>query len=411
MSHHIGDLIMEKNPGKAVPANIILLSIVSFLNDLSSEMIMPILPMFIESVGGAGIAVGFLGGARDSITSILLTLSGHWSDKTGKRKIFVYAGYATSAVFKLFLGLSKTWPVVVAVASLERTGKGLRTAARNAIIADSMPAQKGKGFGIHRAIDTSGAILGSLGAFFLYWCLGFGFKFIILTAAGLSFVSLIPIIFVKESGQKPQKTSLSVSLKNLPPSLRLFIFVSAVFALANFSYMFFILRAKEFFSDRLSVAVPILLYVLFNFVYALFSAPLGAISDRIGRWKVIIFGYAVFVLVCLRFAFFASLPTFIVLFALYGLSTAAVDGNQRAYVSDLATAELKATALGTFHTAIGLIALPAGLIAGFLWERIDSSATFIYGAALSFASVLLFITLKNHFKPLPKDAKGSTCCI
>jgi MFS family permease len=389
---------MNDKANKGVSVNIILLGIVSFLNDLSSEMIMPILPMFIESVGGAGIAIGFLGGLRDSITSILLILSGHWSDKTGKRKIFIYAGYAVSAVFKLFLGLSKTYPAAIAVASLERTGKGLRTAARDAIIADSMPAQRGKGFGIHRTLDTSGAILGSLGAFFLYWYLGFGLKFIILTAAALSFVSLIPIIFVKESGQKPQKISLSVGLKNLPSFLRLFIFVSAVFALANFSYMFFILRVREYFTGRLSIAAPILLYVLFNFVYALFSAPFGAISDRVGRWKVIIFVYVVFVLVCLGFAFFASLPAFIVLFALYGLSNAAIDSNQRAFVSDLASSNLKATALGAFHTAVGLAALPASLIAGLLWQKLGPQAAFIYGAIVAAASIFAFLLVGHGFR-------------
>ena len=147
---------------KKFSSNILLLGIVSFINDLSSEMIMPILPMFITSLGGSSIIVGFIGGLRDSISSILKVFAGHWSDKSGRRKIFVSSGYLTSAFFKLLLSFSRIWLHVLFFASLERIGKGLRTAPRDAIIADSMPEQRGKGFGIHRAMDTSGAVLGSI---------------------------------------------------------------------------------------------------------------------------------------------------------------------------------------------------------------------------------------------------------
>lgn len=181
---------------KGTGANILLLGFVSFFNDLSSEMIMPILPMFIKSLGGAGLIIGLIGGLRDSVSSILKVLCGYWSDRTGKRKIFVSSGYLTSSVFKLFLAFSKSWQHVLIFAGLERTGKGLRTAPRDAIIADSMPEEKGKGFGIHRALDTSGAILGSIIVFLLFWFKGFDFKSIILFAAIISFISLIPLYFV-----------------------------------------------------------------------------------------------------------------------------------------------------------------------------------------------------------------------
>lgn len=380
-----------------VSANVFLLGIVSFLNDFSSEMIMPILPMFITALGGGGLSVGLIGGLRDSISSILKVFCGYWSDKTGKRKIFVFSGYLTSGFFKLLLSFSTLWQHILVFAGLERVGKALRTASRDAIISDSMPRQKGKGFGVHRTFDTTGAILGSGVVFILFWFLGFDFKTIIFAAALLSVFSLIPLYFVKDRKRKFQDTTLRLSLRNLPKPLKLFILVSGVFALANFNYMFFILRAQRLFAGRLSIGVPILLYILFNIFYALFAIPFGNLSDRIGRKKVLVTGYLLFSLTSLGFAFFNSLTAFMVLFALYGIVHAIIDGNQRAYVADLSSGQLRATALGIFHSATGLAALPASLIAGFLWQTIAPGAAFIYGSIAGIVSVILFFTLGEHF--------------
>jgi MFS family permease len=388
---------MENQSQRKIAPNVLLLSAVSFLNDLSSEMIMPILPMFLTLLGGTGEIVGLVGGLRDSISSILKVLSGYWSDKTGKRKVFVYSGYAISAVFKVLLAACRAWPSAVVFSSLERTGKGLRTAARDTIIADSMPTGRGKGFGVHRAVETLGAILGAIVALILYRFLGMDFKAIILIAGLLGFISLVPLYFVKEGKSKPQKVTLKMGMQALPGPLRLFIVISSIFALGNFSYMFFIMRAQGFFAGKLSVTAPILLYVLFNVFYSGLAVPLGTISDTIGRETVIIFGYLMFSMTAIGFVLFNSLGAFIVLFALYGIMYAAVDGNQRAYVSDLAKEQLKATALGTFHTVTGLMALPASIVAGFLWEEVGPSATFIYGGTLSLVSVALFIIFRKHF--------------
>lgn len=389
---------MENKLQEGISANVILLGIVSFLNDLSSEMIMPILPIFLESLGGSGWIIGLAGGLRDSISSILKVLCGFWSDRAGRRKPFVYAGYLTSTFFKLLLAFSRMWPSAVVFSSLERVGKGLRTAARDAIIAESMTARRGKGFGVHRAADTAGAIFGALAALLLFWLLHLDFKAIILIAAVLGFASLVPLRFVAETRTAPQKVTLGIGLATLPGPLKLFIVIAGVFALGNFSYMFFIIRAQHLFSGRLSVAVPILLYVLFNVFYSVLAVPFGLLSDRIGREKVIILGYLLFSLTSLGFAFFDSLGAFVVLFALYGMTFAAIDGNQRAYVSDLAQYNLKATALGTFHTVTGLAALPAGVIAGLLWETISPVAAFVYGGILGFASVGLFVVFMRYFE-------------
>ena len=383
---------------KGISANILLLGVVSFLNDLSSEMIVPILPMFITSLGGAGLIVGLIGGLQDSIASILKVLSGYWSDRVGKRKIFVFSGYLTSAIFKLLLAFSRIWQHILLFVSFERVGKGLRTAPRDAIIADSMPDARGKGFGIHRALDTSGAILGGVMALVLYWFLEFDFTSIIFIAAIIAFVSLSPLYFVKEVKRAPQKINLQISLKKLPKPLMLFIMVATVFALANFTYMFFILKAAAAFMPLMpvkeSIALVFFLYILFNIFYALFAIPFGTLSDRIGKRRVLISGYLLFSVTCLGFAFFDSLLAFLVLFPLYGVVYAMVDGNQRAFISDLSTEDLRATALGTFHTMIGIMTLPASLIAGFLWT-ITPTLTFFFGSAVSIISVILFVVLRN----------------
>ena len=405
--------------------NVLLLGVVSLLNDLSSEMIMPILPAFIRSLASpaeASIAIGLVGGFQESISSVLKAPAGYISDKLRRRKIFVASGYFISAIFKFLLAFSRVWQHALAFLSVERVGKGLRTAPRDAIIAESMPSERGRGFGIHRAMDTVGAILGNIVALFLI-LYGFNMKFVIIIAALIAFSSLPPLLFVKETipqaakgAKRAKATAAGMSeakdSKGHPSPLAHFIAVSTVFALSNFSYMFFILGAMSYFAsnasqNNIALVISIALYTLFNIFYAVFAIPFGKLSDKIGRFKVISAGFLLFSFTCFCFALAVSftasnitlplaLLVFSALFATYGVVKAILEGNQRAFVADLAVEDAKATALGAFHTSVGFASLLASVLAGILW-RFSPSFTFIYGGLLSFSAFVLFILMRKRF--------------
>ena len=384
---------MKKRLGFSI--NIILLGVVSFLTDVSSEMILPILPFFIVALGGAGLAVGLVGGLEGSISSILKVFSGYFSDKLGKRKALVSVGYFTSSVSKLVLSFSTTISHVFILRSSDRVGKGVRSAPRDALIADySVQESRGRAFGLHRAMDSAGAILGSLLALVLFWFLELRFELIIIIGAIIAFSALIPLVFVKETSREQKLASLEIGLKRLPRSLQLFILVAAVFALGNFTYMFFILRAQSFFEGRAGAGFAITLYVWFNVVYTVFSVPAGVLSDNIGRKSVLAIGYSLFGLTCFGFIISNSLAWLILFFGLYGITNAIVEGTQRAFAADLAPDDLRGTGLGTFHTAVGLTALPGGIIAGLLWSSISPEIVFLYGATLGLIAAGLLAAVK-----------------
>lgn len=375
--------------------NIFLLGITSFFNDASSEMIMPVLPMFIASLGGSSIVIGLIGGMRECVANVITVFSGYWSDRIGRRRIFVFFGYFVPTIFKFLLAFSKTWGDVFLFSSAERTGKGLRTASRDAIIAESSPYKKGLSFGIHRALDTGGGVAGTLLAFILVWYFYFDFKSLLIVSASISVISLIPLLGVKRTPHLSTEKTLRATLTRLPLKLLFFLIIASTFALANFSYMFFLLKAKASFSGPLSIAMPILFYLLFNIFYAAGAIPLGMLTDYIGRRKVITSGYFLFSLTCFGFLFAETLSFFTLLFSLYGIAYAMVQGNQRAFVADVATEREKATSLGAFHTSIGLLSLLGNIIAGLLWNYIGSYAVFLYGSTVSLLAVVLFLCKKS----------------
>ncbi|MGB3919736.1 MFS transporter [Methanothrix sp.] len=360
--------------------NLLLLGFVSFLNDISSEIIQPILPLFIAQLGGGSMAVGLIGGVSDGLPSILKLLSGCYSDRLGRRKPLVVAGYALSAAGKIFLPFSSAWQHVFLLKTVERSGKGVRSAPRDAMISESADEKnKGRGFGLHRAMDSAGAVFGSLLAYLL-WQGGYSYSSILMLAGILSIVALIPFIKVKESFSGSE-CSIRLNLSALSPELKAFLFIACLFALGNFSYMFFILRAQAHFTGSMAVAAPILLYLLFNLVYALLAMPAGIWSDQVGRRRVLFLGYSLFALTAIGFASISSLWGLIVLFALYGLVYALVDGSERAYISDLCPAGLRGSSLGIYYGLVGVASIISSLLAGALWSLWGAEASFLYGAA------------------------------
>ncbi|MHA1358766.1 MAG: MFS transporter [Candidatus Helarchaeota archaeon] len=399
---------------KAGRKNVILLGLTSLITDSSSEIIFPLMPFFLTALvalGGSvieiGLLIGFIGGLGDSLSSVLKAISGFWSDKIHKKKPFVVAGYSISAGAKLFFPLSINGGQVAAVRVIERTGKGIRDAPRDAIIAESTEAKKGMGFGIHRALDSAGAVIGTLVALLFILIIRpdstdpsstmAALRIIFFFAAGLAFFSLIPLLFVKsKEGEVTAKYKLG--FRNLTGRYWLLILITGLFSLGNFTYMFFVFQTSSYFPDEWALITPLALYILFNIVYTCFSIPGGLLSDRIGKSKILIMGYGFFGLTCLNFIFSNTLYLFILGFCLYGLSFALIETVQRALVSDITSPEIRGTALGTFHTITGLAALPAGLIAGYLFD-IAPFWTFLYGAIIALISLILLTIYASIYHP------------
>jgi len=380
---------------QGISRNILILGLVSLFTDLSSQMVFPLIPLFLTTVLGAGACVvGIVEGAAETTASLLKVISGYWSDKIKKRKPFIFFGYSLSSITKPLFAFTNFWPSVLFVRVIERIGKGLRTAPRDALVAESCQENvRGKAYGLHRAMDGIGSVLGAVIAFLLLGILGYRNIFLLAFIPGI--IAVFVILFIKEkrapAKRETKKISVRLSFKELPVNLRLFILISSIFALGHFGYAFLLLRAKNI---GLADNTAILLYILFYIVYTICIIPSGMLSDKIGRKPVLITGYLVFAITSLGLIFTSSIYTILIFFIVYGVFYAMIDGVQRALVVDLAPENLKATALGTFHTAIGLVALPGGYIAGLLWDKIGPGATFTYGFTLAIISIALFMFLK-----------------
>ena len=351
----------------------------------------------LVTIGTSAWVVGLVEGSAETTASLLKVFSGYWSDKIKKRKPFVLSGYSLSSITKPLFAFAYSWPLVLFVRIFERVGKGIRTAPRDAIIAESVDSSmRGKAYGFHRAMDGIGSITGAVLAFLLLP--RFGFKNIFLVAFIPGAIAVLCVLFLNEKNitiidKNMNNTSFKVSLKSLPFNLKLFILVSTVFTFGHFGYAFILLKARNI---GLSNDIAILLYVLFYIVYTLFIIPSGMLSDKIGRKPVLILGYLIFAVTAFSLIFTSQFYALFVVFVIYGIFYAMIDGVQRAFVVDLSPPELKATALGTFHTAIGLVALPGGLIAGVIWDKISPEATFVFALTLTICSLILFMFVKNN---------------
>jgi len=381
---------------EGITRNVFILGLISLFTDISSQMVFPLIPLFLTTVLGAGAyAVGIVEGAAEATASLFKVVSGYWSYKMKKRKPFVLFGYSLSSIVKPLFAFANVWFFVLFIRIIERVGKGLRTAPRDALVAESCDEKvRGKAYGFHRAMDGIGSVLGAVIAFLLLPI--FGYRNIFLFAFIPGIIAVFVILFIKEKNapakEEPKEKLVKLSFKKLPKNLRLFIIVSSIFALGHFGYAFLLLRAKTI---GLADNTAILLYVLFYVVYTICTIPAGILSDKIGRKPVLMTGYLVFAVTSLGLMFASNIYGIILFFVIYGIFYAMIDGAQRAFVVDLAPKHLKATALGTFHAAIGLVALPGGFIAGLLWDKISPETTFLYGFILAIISMVLFIFVKG----------------
>lgn len=378
--------------------NIILLGITSLLTDISSEMVYPILPIYLVTKLGASPAIlGFIEGVAESLASLLKVFSGYFSDKIKSRKPFTILGYACSTVGKFFLYISSSWLYVFVARVIDRLGKGVRTAPRDALIADSsLEGRRGAAFGLHRAMDTIGATLGVLCAYFLVTRYRGEFKNIFLFSLIPAFLGALFLFFVKEKKVHRvggQRQKLELKWNALDKRLKLFLIFSFIFTLGNSSNQFLLLRAKNLGSP---LSLVILFYLVYNLTYAAVAYPASRLSDRIGRKKLLVAGYLFYGLVYLGFAVNNSPNNFWFLFGIYGLYIGFTEGVEKALVSDMAPQGLRATAIGLHATLVGIGLLPASILAGMLWKFFGPAAPFYFGAFMGIvASIGLWLILKG----------------
>jgi MFS family permease len=390
--------------------NVWVTSFTSLLVDMSSEMTFDLLPLFLANVLGVRTsAIGLIEGLAESLASFLKVVSGFLSDLAGKRKRLAVLGYAISALSKPFLYFAATWGTVLFVRSFDRVGKGIRTAPRDALLAESTETgNRGLAFGVQRAFDSAGAVLGLLIALGVVWALQRGaldlepetFSLLVLIGlapafAGVALLALGAREIERSAGSRPARPRLS--LRGFDSRFVRFLLAVVVFTLGNSSDSFLVLRASE---RGLSVAGILGMLIAFNVVYALLSAPAGRISDLLGRKKLIAAGWLFYSILYFGFALAEEAWHVVALFTLYGIYYGLVQGVERAFVADLVPDREKlGSAYGLFHAAVGAATLPASLFAGILWQGVGSfegfgpRAPFLAGAALALLATVLLLSI------------------
>ena len=375
--------------------NIVMSGLVSLVTDIASYMVEPVLPLFLVGVLGAStILVGLIEGIAETTASLLKIFSGWFSDYVGKRKPLMLVGYALSNILRPIFGLTASWGQVLAIKFADKIGKGLRTAPRDALLADSASEGGiGKAFGLHRTFDELGSAIGPLLAFGILSFFTGNYRLVFYCAAVPGTLAILIIIFgIRDKAPRKKEAFKAPALgfKGMGSGFIIFSLIATVFTLGNSSDAFLILRAKN---AGLTTALVPLAYFVFYITFSVFSYPLGALSDTLGRRPLIIAGFMVFSLVYLGFAF-ASKPWHIwILFIAYGLYSAATDGIQRSYIADLTPAGKRGMGMGTFNALIGLAALPASVLAGFLWNIKGPIAAFGFGSLMAFIACLLLLIL------------------
>lgn len=408
-------MLEQKNPENkpkiifGVSQQVFIMGLVSLFTDISSEMIQSILPLFILSIGGTLVILGLISGITTAIANIFKGISGWMSDKINRKKPFIVAGYFISNISKPFIGLSPSWEIVLALKASDRFGKGIRTSSRDALIS-YYSAGKGKTFGIHRAMDTTGAVIGSLLAFLLLF-FALTYRQLILFSIIPGFIAIILILKIKEVD--PYELELKLGIKKEKPKIEKIdknfiklIIILGVIEFASLDLTFLIIRATDYISTNLIFLIPIF-YLISNIVYVIFSPINGSLSDKYGRKPIIIIGLSVLLASCIFLTFpievsIFSIVLIVIIFIMFGFYLASVDPISRAYIADLVGVTKRGRAYGYYYLSVGLISLVESLIFGLIYEVLSFIGAFIYASILLFICIILF-TITDFSKIVQKQ--------
>ena len=389
---------------RRLPRNVVAIGLVSLLNDASSEIIYPLLPVFLTTgLGASAKAVGIIEGLAESIASLLKLFAGYLSDRWRKRKWFVVGGYALASFVRPFLGFAGNWQQVLAIRLTDRVGKGVRTAPRDAMIADTVDIEhRGLAFGFHRAMDHAGAVIGPLIGFLLVWLLvanrnaltaGEYTRIFLLASIPAVLAVLVAVFFMRETTVHVDINTETpkLSLRGFDSNFKRFLLIVALFTLSNSSDSFLILRAHD---AGVSIALIPLLWAAHHGTKVLSSLYGGDLSDRLGRKRLIVSGWVLYAAVYGGFAFVNSEAAVWVLFLVYGIYFGLAEGAEKALVADLVRPEQRGTAYGLYNLAFGITVFPASLLMGMIWDWKGPTTAFLISAvmgATAAALLLLFV--------------------
>lgn len=391
---------------RGLPRNVVAIGLVSLLNDASSEIIYPLLPVFLAgSLGASARAIGIIEGLAESISSLLKLFAGYLSDRLAKRKLLVVAGYSLASIVRPLLAFAHTWTQVLAIRVTDRVGKGIRTAPRDAMIADTVSVeQRGIAFGFHRAMDHGGAVIGPLVGYVLVLIFvthasptTSEFSKIFLAASVPAFLAvLVAIFFMRESPvhQTPKSQVTKLTLRGFDSNFKRFLLVLALFTLSNSSDSFLILRARE---AGVSVVMIPLLWAAHHASKVLSSLLGGDLSDRLGRKRLIVSGWVLYAAVYAGFGFATQTVSLWILFLIYGIYFGLSEGAEKALVADLVRPEQRGTAYGLYNLAFGVTVFPASFLMGMIWDWKGPTVAFLVSAVMgATAAVLLLIFVRPH---------------
>ena len=370
--------------------NIFFTGVTSFLTDTSVRMVYSVMPMFLMSIGATKTNLALIEGIAESTASLVKVFSGFWSDKVGKNKPFMLIGYGLSTLIIPLYTFVATPIQVLCLRFIERFGKGIRTAPRDSLIAGSVRnGETGRSFGLQKAMDNSGAIAGPFAAFALLSFHPNDYRLIFLLAGIPSFLAIFVLIFgIREAGKSKKELFTKFRFSDFPLKFYLLMGIVFVFTLGNSTDALLLVKANEV---GVKVALIPLVYLVTSMVSVFASIPLGALSDKIGKEKIIIAGYLIYAVVYYGFGVSTDTGSIILLFALYGLYSASTDGIQKAMVSDMTGKNRKGTGMGIYNAILGVTLLPASLLAGFMYDKINSSVPFYFGAGMAFISAILML--------------------